>query len=807
MVTREQWKIAQEKEIQHHANNFDFNEANKNHYREIYQNIFNFVNPEFNFDVKNKKILEIGPGVFAAFLYCNNTENSIIIEPLNFPENVKKVYENKNIKILNEAVEDIEIPKVDEIWVFNVMQHIYNPGQFVAKLKKSARKILFFEPINTAIDDLHLHSYSFEDFQNYFGKNVVKQYDGGSIKNFHTANCAYGVWESNNIDNIGVIGIGKLGICLSLVLEKAGYNVLGVDINQNYVDLINNKEFKTSEPFVNEYLKTNTNFIATLDLEKAINDSSVVFVVVATPSLKAGQYDHTQVDSLIEKIKKLGKQKESKHLVITCTVMPGYCDKIQNQLEEYNWKVSYNPEFIALGTVIQNQENPDALLIGEADTISGNQLEEIHLRICKNKPMVHRMSRLSAEIAKIALNCALVTKISFANMVGDLAETVGAEKDKILASIGSDSRIGPKFLGYGFGSGGPCCRDFQLVQTSKGLKPISEIVIGEAVLTHKGRYRKVTQTFKTPYTGKMFELLSTGNNNITSSFTPNHPIYCSKNNKTFNFYEVGLFNGSEELALPKYNNDKISEPFNIFYKGKSKSKHMDVKITPEIMKMFGFFLSEGCVLNSNKIRKEDRIVFTFHKKELDYANFIKEIFAKYFNRSVLIKEKKGNNSIVAVSKSVPLAKWFLKNFGKYSHDKKVPYEWLDLPNEYLQELLKGIWYGDGSKTENIYTPTILAENLPETILQTNEDITNEIISCANCQKSYKVALGEYTILKKLNLPIPDACPKCREVRRFEKINKPIFNKTHCRKCKKDIETAHSKEKIVYCVSCYQQEFI
>jgi UDP-glucose 6-dehydrogenase len=66
-------------------------------------------------------------------------------------------------------------------------------------------------------------------------------------------------------------------------------------------------------------------------------------------------------------------------------------------------------------------------------------------------------------------------------MVGDLAETVGAEKDKILASIGSDSRIGPKFLGYGFGSGGPCCRDFQLVQTSKGLKPISEIVIGEAM--------------------------------------------------------------------------------------------------------------------------------------------------------------------------------------------------------------------------------------------------------------------------------------------------------------------------------------
>ena len=96
--------------------------------------------------------------------------------------------------------------------------------------------------------------------------------------------------------NISVIGIGKLGLCFSLSLEKAGCNVVGVDVNKDYVDSLNGKLFTSSEPSVEQYLKESKNFTATTSLKKAVEHSDVLFVVVATPSLENGRYDHEQVD-------------------------------------------------------------------------------------------------------------------------------------------------------------------------------------------------------------------------------------------------------------------------------------------------------------------------------------------------------------------------------------------------------------------------------------------------------------------------------------------------------------------------------
>jgi len=258
------------------------------------------------------------------------------------------------------------------------------------------------------------------------------------------------------MNNISIVGIGKLGLCFALSLEKAGYNVCGVDISSEYISSINTKQYKTSEPLVEEYLLTSHNLFATTELKIAVDMADTIFAVVATPSLPDGKYDHSQLQSVCNKLKALGVQETCKHLVVCCTVMPGFTDVLQKELEPFNWAVSYNPEFIAQGTVIQNQENPDMILIGEANTEVGNQLEGIYHRFCKNNPKIHKMSRLSAELTKIGLNCFLVTKIAYANMIGDLAETIGAETDKILNAIGDDSRVGHKFLKYGFGFGGPC---------------------------------------------------------------------------------------------------------------------------------------------------------------------------------------------------------------------------------------------------------------------------------------------------------------------------------------------------------------
>jgi UDPglucose 6-dehydrogenase len=256
--------------------------------------------------------------------------------------------------------------------------------------------------------------------------------------------------------NISVVGIGKLGLCFSLTLEKAGYDVVGVDVNQSYVDLVNSKKLTSSEPGVEESLNQAENFVATTSLGKAVSHSDVIFVIVATPSLENGRYDHKQVDSLVSSLRELGKQDNKKHFVVCCTTMPGYCDSIKEELGKLNYVVSYNPEFIAQGTILRDQAYPDMILIGEGDKEAGDLLETIYEQHTENNPRVCRMSTMEAEITKISLNCFLTTKIAYANMVGDIVRSSGGDEKRVLSAIGQDSRIGNKYLGYGFGYGGPC---------------------------------------------------------------------------------------------------------------------------------------------------------------------------------------------------------------------------------------------------------------------------------------------------------------------------------------------------------------
>lgn len=117
----------------------------------------------------------------------------------------------------------------------------------------------------------------------------------------------------------------------------------------------------------------------------------------------------------------------------------------------------YNPEFIALGSVIRDFQNPDFLLIGESDTRSGEILELVYRRVCENNPPTVRMSFANAEIAKLAVNAYVTTKISFANMLARICERMeGANVDAVTSALALDSRIGPKYLKGAVSYGGPC---------------------------------------------------------------------------------------------------------------------------------------------------------------------------------------------------------------------------------------------------------------------------------------------------------------------------------------------------------------
>ncbi len=254
---------------------------------------------------------------------------------------------------------------------------------------------------------------------------------------------------------VSIIGVGKLGLCLGLNLETKGYSVLGIDISKPYIDLLKNKTLKSSEPFVEELLQKSSNIEFTTDLTRAI-ESDTIFVVVATPSTSEWKYDHTQVEQVADELIKLGKQPTRKDLVINCTTFPGYCDTLQKKLKEYNYYVSYNPEFIAQGTIIKDQLNCDSVLIGEADKTAGDKIETIYRDLCESDPYYNRMSYTEAELVKLATNCFLTTKISFANMVGDIANRLNCNANTVLNAVGTDSRIGLKYIKPGFGFGGPC---------------------------------------------------------------------------------------------------------------------------------------------------------------------------------------------------------------------------------------------------------------------------------------------------------------------------------------------------------------
>ena len=258
-------------------------------------------------------------------------------------------------------------------------------------------------------------------------------------------------------NNITIYGIGKLGLGLALLLEKNGYNVLGIDINTSYINELNNKTFKTKEPYYEMYLKDSSNFLATTDFNKGLVHSDLIFIMVPTPNCGTDRfYDHTILSNLLLKFN--DNKIKNKHIIIGCTIIPKYINQIGISLlnDCINCTLNYNPEFVAQGEIIDGFLTPDIVLIGTNDISLGKRLKEIYNNIVKNNPKYCIISPLEAEITKISINAYITTKLSFANMISDACDNIKANKEIILDSIGSDTRIGNKYFQPGYSFGGPC---------------------------------------------------------------------------------------------------------------------------------------------------------------------------------------------------------------------------------------------------------------------------------------------------------------------------------------------------------------
>lgn len=266
---------------------------------------------------------------------------------------------------------------------------------------------------------------------------------------------------------LSVIGLGKLGMPFLAVLASAGYRVIGTDVSLQNAQAMLCADAEIIEPQLQAYLKEHgKNITLTAAAKHAVLASEISFVIVPTPSQKNGSFSLKYIFQVCRTIGQALKTKNTRHtIVIVSTVSPKSMEKIQKMIETISGKkmgkdfgLCYSPEFIALGQVIQDLTDPDFILIGESDSQSGLLVEETRLHMCQDKGIsVHRTRFINAEIAKLAINTYLTTKITFGNMIARIAEkTPGASAQEIVDIVGSDVRIGKAYLKGGLAYGGPC---------------------------------------------------------------------------------------------------------------------------------------------------------------------------------------------------------------------------------------------------------------------------------------------------------------------------------------------------------------
>ncbi|MGC1342695.1 MAG: nucleotide sugar dehydrogenase, partial [Candidatus Binataceae bacterium] len=266
---------------------------------------------------------------------------------------------------------------------------------------------------------------------------------------------------------VSVVGLGKLGACLAASAADMGAQVIGVDTSEKRVKELNSGIAPVAEPGLSEMITRNRlRLSATTDMAEAVARSQITFVVVPTPSESHGGFHLGYVEQAMESIGRALASKRTYHLVVlTSTVLPGAMEnRVAPILERSSgmacgkdFGLCYNPEFIALGSVLRDLVNPDFVLIGQADSRSGDLLEEWYQSFCDRPPAVRRMDFVNAELTKISVNTFITTKIAFANTVAQLCERLpGADVDVVTRALGFDSRIGPRYLTGGLGYGGPC---------------------------------------------------------------------------------------------------------------------------------------------------------------------------------------------------------------------------------------------------------------------------------------------------------------------------------------------------------------
>jgi UDPglucose 6-dehydrogenase len=260
--------------------------------------------------------------------------------------------------------------------------------------------------------------------------------------------------------NITVIGTGYVGLVTGTCLADMGNHVVCVDINEEKVKQMQQGKVPIYEPNLEELFHKNIageRLFFTTNLEDAIKDSFIIFLALPTPQDEDGSADLSYVEAVAHNLGKLIK--DYKIIINKSTVPVGTSDRVKEIISSYTnieFDVVSNPEFLREGFAVKDFMEPERIIIGSKSEKAKNILTKLYKPFVTVKRPIIFMDERSSELTKYAANSFLATKITFMNEIANLCEKIGADVDLVRIGMGSDARIGNRFLFPGIGYGGSC---------------------------------------------------------------------------------------------------------------------------------------------------------------------------------------------------------------------------------------------------------------------------------------------------------------------------------------------------------------
>jgi UDPglucose 6-dehydrogenase len=308
---------------------------------------------------------------------------------------------------------------------------------------------------------------------------------------------------------LAVIGTGYVGLVAGAGFADFGNDVVCVDIDAGRIERLRRGEIPIYEPGLGELVKRNADagrLKFTTEIEPSVAGVDAVFLAVGTPSdPRDGSADLSYVLKAAEQV---GRALTGWAAIVTKSTVPvGTADRIREAMRpvaRHEFSVASNPEFLKEGDAVNDFMKPARVVLGADDERARELLLHLYSPFVRTNDRIHLMDVRSAELTKYAANAMLATRISFMNELALLAEAVGADIERVRKGIGSDPRIGPKFLFPGVGFGGSCfpkdvrallhtARDAQtkllVVEAADGANERQKKVLGERIAKHFGELR------------------------------------------------------------------------------------------------------------------------------------------------------------------------------------------------------------------------------------------------------------------------------------------------------------------------------